>query len=341
MGLGSPPQHPPPPPPPAFPSASLPVLQLCVKDELADPERAGAGPQWKGQDAVSGRPVEIHPLWAKLSGRPPAPGLTLGIWEPLPVLFSLRTGLPGADHSLGVMLGLCWKAPRAWLSLTYSTPASCPIPLLRLSFTSRVLGRVSLDIPRRYRGSQHLLVAICPSTHQGHGTPWWPILGSAAGQPRKGWPGPWSWGSEGKNSARQGPALRVPLLPHPPGSGENAEVNSSARGVKTSESRLCILCCQTTPFHTQDAKVQGLGADWPNCPEPGAATLIYCTALPLTGEARPPKSHSWPQWASLPWVASQPSPSWVLSSRQAPLLSWSLRQPPSHQPCGQWPAPQR
>lgn len=50
--------------------------------------------------------------WAALSSRSPLQALTLGIWGPLPVHCSLRTGPPsGADHSLGFILGLCLETP--------------------------------------------------------------------------------------------------------------------------------------------------------------------------------------------------------------------------------------
>lgn len=161
---------------------------------------------------------------------------------------------------------------------------------------------------RRYRVlSTNGLLRLSES--QGYDAPWWPKLEASlpcpGGEPVR----PGCWGSGCRTRFNMGPPCAPPtrraLHPSPP---EGSVLQRRLRTRELGASQLLAL--------------------WPH--------LLHCFAL--SGGAHPPKSQS---CVGILLGAAQPCPRRALSSQRAPHLSWSLRRPPSRQPCGQWPAPQQ
>lgn len=89
------------------------------------------------------------------------------------------------DHGLGFTLGFCLESPLGLALTNMFCSSLLPNPTLSdLSFALCVVIRVRPDTP---------WVAGFPASAEetpGLQAPQWPILGSAAPSPGKGWPGP-------------------------------------------------------------------------------------------------------------------------------------------------------
>lgn len=100
-----------------------------------------------------------------------------------------------------------------------------------------------------------VLAALCSSQQQGWGSPWWPILGSVAGQLWEKTTSQGSW------------SLRA---------------ISTTCSVKTSRWPLLHLAIATLARWLHFIHRTLRSREWGDCPEPGTAAPIYYAALPLS-----------------------------------------------------------